>query len=253
MRANLDAFRNWRLRPRMLTGNVTRDLSVEVLGLRSPAPFLLAPVGVLSIAHAEAEVGWRGCGLVRRADGALERRDALARRGRRDRRATLVPALLGLGPRDLRELRQARRRTPATARSSSRSTRSRSAGVHAICGNAYLPFLQGEGCGQFFTDPVFLARLDKPPEEDVLAAAAMMLATFPNLGLTWDDLDWLRAETTLPLLVKGVLTSDDAASRWSTASTASSSRTMAGGRSTAPSPPSMHLSRCVTRCPTPSC
>src|SRR5258707_1281292 len=57
MRANLDAFRGWRLRPRMLTGNVTRDLSVEVLGLRSPSPFLLAPVGVLSIAHAEAEVG----------------------------------------------------------------------------------------------------------------------------------------------------------------------------------------------------
>ena len=57
MRANLDAFRRWRIRPRMLTGNATRDISVEVLGLRSPAPFFLAPVGVLSIAHEEAEVG----------------------------------------------------------------------------------------------------------------------------------------------------------------------------------------------------
>src|SRR6478752_3008922 len=57
MRANLDAFQQWRIRPRMLAGNVTRDISVEVLGLRSPAPFLLAPVGVLSIAHEEAEVG----------------------------------------------------------------------------------------------------------------------------------------------------------------------------------------------------
>jgi lactate 2-monooxygenase len=76
--------------------------------------------------------------------------------------------------------------------------------------NAYLPFIKGEGCGQFFTDPVFLSRLDKPPSEDPLTAAAMMLATFPNLGLTWDDLDWLRAQTSLPLLVKGVLTADDA-------------------------------------------
>ena len=76
--------------------------------------------------------------------------------------------------------------------------------------NAYLPFLQGEGCGQFFTDPVFLSRLDKPPEEDLLTAAAMMLATFPNIGLTWDDLDWLREQTELPLLVKGVLSADDA-------------------------------------------
>ena len=75
---------------------------------------------------------------------------------------------------------------------------------------AYLPFLKGEGCGQFFSDPVFVSRLDKPPAEDPLTAAAMMLATFPNLGLTWDDLDWLRSQTSLPLLVKGVLRADDA-------------------------------------------
>ena len=37
-----------------------------------------------------------------------------------------------------------------------------------------------------------------------------MLATFPNLGLEWDDLDWLRGQTALPILVKGVLTADDA-------------------------------------------
>ena len=57
MRANLDAFERWRLRPRMLTGNAVRDISVDVLGLRSPAPFLLAPIGVLSIAHEAGEVG----------------------------------------------------------------------------------------------------------------------------------------------------------------------------------------------------
>jgi len=34
-----------------------------------------------------------------------------------------------------------------------------------------------------------------------------------SIGLTWDDLDWLRNETSLPLLVKGVLTADDA-QRW---------------------------------------
>src|SRR6478609_9468701 len=57
MRANLDAFQSWRIRPRMLAGNAVRDISVDVLGLHSPAPFFLAPVGVLSIAHEEAEVG----------------------------------------------------------------------------------------------------------------------------------------------------------------------------------------------------
>src|SRR5437899_1154800 len=49
MRANLEAFGRWRLRPRMLTGNVVRDLSVDVLCLHSPGPFFLAPIGVLSI------------------------------------------------------------------------------------------------------------------------------------------------------------------------------------------------------------
>ena len=57
VRANREAFRRWRLRPRMLAGNAARDISVEVLGMRSPAPFLLAPIGVLSIAHEEAELG----------------------------------------------------------------------------------------------------------------------------------------------------------------------------------------------------
>ena len=56
MRANLEAFERRRLRPKMLTGNAVRDLSVEVLGTRSPVPFFLAPVGVLSIAHAEGEL-----------------------------------------------------------------------------------------------------------------------------------------------------------------------------------------------------
>jgi lactate 2-monooxygenase len=44
----------------------------------------------------------------------------------------------------------------------------------------------------------------------MLTAAATMLATFPNLGLTWDDLDWLREQTRLPILVKGVLSAADA-------------------------------------------
>ena len=56
MRANREAFERRRIRPRMLTGNAQRDLSVEVLGTRSPAPFLLAPIGVLSIAHPDGEL-----------------------------------------------------------------------------------------------------------------------------------------------------------------------------------------------------
>ena len=210
IRANRDAFERWRIRPRMLTGNTHRDLSVDVLGLHSPAPFLFAPIGVLSLAHPDGdaavgrasassgvplvvstaasqsleEVAETGCprwfqlywGSDREICASFVHRAEAAGYGAVV--LTLDTLTLGWRPRDLRQ--------------------------------GYLPFLDGEGCGQFFSDPVFVSRLDKPPEEDVLGAAAMMLATFPNIGLTWDDLDWLRAETTLPLLVKGVLTADDA-------------------------------------------
>jgi len=43
MRANREAFRHWRIAPRMLRDVSSRDLSVSVLGRRFPAPFLLAP------------------------------------------------------------------------------------------------------------------------------------------------------------------------------------------------------------------
>jgi lactate 2-monooxygenase len=212
MRANLDAFERRRLRPRMLSGNVERDASVDVLGTSSPVPFFLAPIGVLSIAHPDGEVAAARAAasmeipfvLSSAASHSIEEiaeamddaprwfqlywvndRDICASFVRRAEAAgytavvvTLDTLTLGWRPRDLR--------------------------------NAYLPFLQGEGCAQFFSDPVFRAKLDKPPEEDILGAAAMMLSTFPNLRLTWDDLRWLRGQTTLPLLVKGVLTADDA-------------------------------------------
>ena len=39
----------------MLSAESPALVTVEILGLRSPVPFLLAPVGVLSIVHEGAE------------------------------------------------------------------------------------------------------------------------------------------------------------------------------------------------------
>ena len=76
--------------------------------------------------------------------------------------------------------------------------------------NAYLPFLDGEGLANFFADPVFRDSLDVPPEEDAGAAVGRFVGVFGNPALTWNDLDWLRAETSLPIVLKGVLHPDDA-------------------------------------------
>jgi lactate 2-monooxygenase len=209
MRANLEAFERRRLRPRMLTGNSERDISVEILGTRSPAPFLLAPIGVLSIAHPEGEL-------------------AVARAAA----ATGVPIVLsGAASHSIEEVAELdpprwfqlywvndRELTVSLVE------RAETAGYSALVvtvdtlslgwrdrdlRRAYLPFLSGEGCAQFFSDPVFRSRLELPPEEDTLAAAARMLSMFPNLELGWDDLAWLRETTQLPLVVKGLLTGED--------------------------------------------
>ena len=210
MRANLGAFDRWRLRPRMLAGNASRDISVEVLGLRSPAPFFLAPIGVLSIAHEDAEVG---VGRAAASSGVPMVLSSAATNSLEQVAETGAPRWFQLYWVNDREICE------------SFVQRAEAAGYGAIVVTldtltlgwrprdlrlAYLPFIRGEGCGQFFSDPVFLSRLDQTPAEDPLTAAAMMLATFSNLGLTWQDLDWLRAQTSLPILVKGVLTADDA-------------------------------------------
>jgi lactate 2-monooxygenase len=212
MRANLEAFERRQLQPRMLTGNAERDLSVEVLGTRSPLPFFLAPIGVLSIAHRDGEV-------------------AVARAAA----ATGIPIVLSsAASHSLEEVAAAGGESPRWFQlywvndrdvALSLVHRAEAAGYGAIVvtldtltlgwrprdlRNAYLPFVSGEGCAQFFTDPVFRSRLERTPEDDVAAAAVAMLRTFPNLGLTWDDLRSLRGETRLPLLVKGVLTGEDA-------------------------------------------
>jgi isopentenyl diphosphate isomerase/L-lactate dehydrogenase-like FMN-dependent dehydrogenase len=75
---------------------------------------------------------------------------------------------------------------------------------------AFLPFLQGTGLANYFTDPVFRRSLARPPEEDVPAAAERYLQVFSDLSRTWKDLKFLRDNTDLPLLVKGVQHPEDA-------------------------------------------
>jgi isopentenyl diphosphate isomerase/L-lactate dehydrogenase-like FMN-dependent dehydrogenase/DNA-binding SARP family transcriptional activator len=210
IRANTEALERLRLRPKMLAGNVVRDLSVEVLGMRSPIPFLLAPIGMQSIAHPDGEL-------------------ASARAA-----ATLaIPYCLSTySSRSLEEIAEEMRDAPrlfqlywVTDREVTASFvgRAEAAGYSAIVltvdaptigwrprdlGNAYVPY--GAGIAQFVSDPVFRSRLAVPPEEDPLAAAQLALEIFSNLALTWNDVEWLRARTSLPLLVKGILRGDDA-------------------------------------------
>ncbi|MDX1741254.1 MAG: alpha-hydroxy-acid oxidizing protein, partial [Rhodothermales bacterium] len=76
--------------------------------------------------------------------------------------------------------------------------------------NAYLPFLHGKGLANYFTDPAFCRTLAKPPADDPEAAVRQFAELFSNLSLSWASVDWLREETSLPIVIKGILHPDDA-------------------------------------------
>ncbi|MBN8425087.1 alpha-hydroxy-acid oxidizing protein [Microbacterium esteraromaticum] len=56
MAANRAAFDRWQVWPRPLRDVSSRDLSVEFLGRTRPTPLLLAPLGVMELAHPEADL-----------------------------------------------------------------------------------------------------------------------------------------------------------------------------------------------------
>ena len=212
LRANRAAFEAQRLRPRMLTGVAACSTEVDILGTRCPAPFLLAPIGGQTVAHPEGELATAraaaslGVPLTVSTAASYSMEDIADQLGGR-------PAWYQLYWVSDKEVTQ------------SFISRALSSGYQAIVltvdspmvgwrdrdrRNAYIPFLSGEGIAQYATDPVFRSRLAEPPETDPAAAGRAVVEMFPNLGLTWDDLAWIRAQVPIPLLIKGILSGDDA-------------------------------------------
>lgn len=211
--ANRQALDRWKMVPRMGRDCASRDLSVRLFGRVLPAPLLLAPIGVLSLAHPEADLA------VARAAGAAGLPMIISNQaaypmeqiadcagaaptwfqlywGRSDelvaslvRRAeacgceaivvTLDTTILGWRPRDL-----------------------------AL---GHLPFLKGQGIAQYVSDPVFRQMLSEPPEKNPMGAAALFTQIYSDPSLTWEKLKTLRRVTRLPILLKGVQHPEDAA------------------------------------------
>jgi isopentenyl diphosphate isomerase/L-lactate dehydrogenase-like FMN-dependent dehydrogenase len=212
MRANREAFDRWRIVPRMLRDVSERSLGRTVLGTELPAPVLLAPIGVQTLAHHEGELAMaRGAAQagvplvastaashtieeIAQAAGGLARwyqlywprerelaRSFVERAERAGYSAIVVTLdtwLLGWRPADLSE--------------------------------GFLPFLWGEGNRNYLQDPVFRGLLQKPPEEDLQAAIGQWAWQFANPSVTWEDVAFLRECTELPIVLKGILHPDDA-------------------------------------------
>jgi lactate 2-monooxygenase len=211
-RANLQAFERWQIVPRMLRDVSERDLSTTILGTTMPAPVLLAPVGVQSIVHPQAELA------VGRAAASSALPFILSTASSHS--IEDVADAVGQASRWYQLYWPKERELAASF-----VTRAGDAGYQAIVvtldtwmlgwrprdlQNAYLPFLKGEGVANYFSDPVFRGALEKPPEEDPGAAIGHWAYQFSNPSVTWADLAWLREQTALPIVLKGILHPDDA-------------------------------------------
>jgi lactate 2-monooxygenase len=75
--------------------------------------------------------------------------------------------------------------------------------------SANFPQLRGAVLQNYFSDPVFRARLAAPPEENPQAAILEWVGVFGKV-LSWDDIPWLRSLSSLPLVLKGICHPADA-------------------------------------------
>jgi len=209
---NRDVFAKWRLWPRMLRDFSERDLSTELFGTELSVPALLAPIGVQSIIHDEGELA------VARAAADLD-----------------VPMVVSsAASHTMEEIAEELGDTPGwfqlywssnddVARSF--VSRAEAAGYEALVvtldnnilgwrerdiRDGYLPFLDGEGVANYFSDEAFRDLLDAPPEEAELNAIRTFIDIFGDPSLTFDDLEWLCEYADIPVVVKGVLHPDDA-------------------------------------------
>ncbi|HEX6077683.1 MAG TPA: lactate 2-monooxygenase [Micromonosporaceae bacterium] len=246
--ANRAAFTSWWIVPRMLRDVAVRDMSVELFGRRLPWPVLVAPIGVLELAHRDADVA------VARAGAGLGVPVIFSTQASRSMEECAT--VMGDAPRWFQLYWSS-----SDELVESMVSRAEAAGCEAIVVTldthvlgwrprdldlGHLPFARGEGIAQYVGDPVFTRlvrqraaqpRTGGQPRPTLAAVRTLMsvarhhpggfwhnlrsplpraaietfLDVFSRSSLTWQDLSFLREHTRLPILLKGLVHPRDAA------------------------------------------
>lgn len=242
--ANRRAFDRWKIVPRVMRDVSVRDWSVQLFNRRLPAPVLLAPVGVLELAHPEADLAV--------AKAAGETGIPMIFSNQASVNMETCAQAMGDGPRWFQLYW-----SKSNELVESLVNRAEACGCEAIVVTldttmlgwrtrdlelAYLPFLRGKGIAQYVSDPVFqrLLKTFAPQKSttkinlhtirtlrqmvgaypgnflknlrsgEAVAAVQFFISTYSRPSLTWDDLSFLRSITKLPIILKGILHAEDA-------------------------------------------
>jgi 4-hydroxymandelate oxidase len=179
---NRAAFDRWVIRPRMLTGAGERDLSTEVLGTRVAFPILVAPWAYQRLAHPDGELATaRAC-----ADAGTIMVVS----------STTVDyledvATASSGPKWWQLYLFSDRGVTTDM-----LHRVVAAGYGAVCFTVDLPVV---GFRHRDTRNAFVMPLGLPEDDRVY-----------DPTISWADIAWIRERAALPLLVKGIMTAEDA-------------------------------------------
>ncbi|MBN9150476.1 MAG: lactate 2-monooxygenase [Micrococcales bacterium] len=245
--ANRAALESWRVLPRVLRNVAVRDLGIELFGHRYPSPVIAAPIGALGLVRREADLvvaraaAKLGIPYVFSNQASSSMEDTAAVMGDAPRwfqlywssSDDLVASLLR------RAEASGAQAIVITLDTHTLGWRPRDLDL------AYLPFIHGIGIAQYTSDPVFRElvreRVSSPatgPRPKVTpsairtlldmtrnypgkflpnlrsgeprAAVETFLDVFSRPSLTWEELDFARAHTSLPIVLKGIQHPDDA-------------------------------------------
>jgi isopentenyl diphosphate isomerase/L-lactate dehydrogenase-like FMN-dependent dehydrogenase len=199
LRANVDAFRRVALRPRMLVDVSAVSARTTVLGHDVSMPLLVAPTAYQRLMHRDGEGATARAAA---ATGTVFCQSSLS---------SLRPAELAVeAPEAIRWLQLYwSRDRPFVADVVAEAEES---GATAIVLTVDVPFAgrRERDLRLAFTLPEDLPLPNLSPNLDRPLDPGAGLGPIHDEALTWRDLEWLTSRTALPLVVKGVLTAEDA-------------------------------------------
>jgi lactate 2-monooxygenase len=217
--ANRLAFRRWKLIPRFMRPTKPRVLRVKLFGETYPSPVIMAPVGVQGIFHPDKELG------VAAACAELKVPYTLSTAAS----STIEEVADGCGG----AARWFQLYWPSDDDiTASLLKRAKDRGYKVLVvtldcptvawrpedlDRSYLPFLQGIGNAVGFSDPVFQKQWAEEMdgekiEDNLLLASRKWVSTvvFSGVGRPWSDLKLLRQHWDGPIVLKGIMSVDDA-------------------------------------------